>query len=195
MESNEFSDTLNEKEFLPKNNSKTKYLVIIFSIIALLIIAGIILLIYFGSKNTKGGNEDENENNNNKTYIGEIICTYNIEKENTEIKIFGDKFENITKFDLLLDNDKNISFQKEYLFDKKGEHTIKIILYEKINMDYMFTNIDNLISVEMKNNDENNSSDKITSMISTFENCINLKNFKKYSSFGKFQNKLNAKSI
>ena len=177
MESNEFSDTLNEKEFLPKNNSKTKYLVIIFSIIALLIIAGIILLIYFGSKNTKGGNEDENENNN-KTYIGEIICTYNIEKENTEIKIFGDKFENITKFDLLLDNNKNISFQKEYLFDKKGEHTIKIILYEKINMDYMFTNIDNLISIELKNNEENNANDKITSMISTFENCINLKNFK-----------------
>ena len=51
---------------------------------------------------------------------------------------------------------------------------MEIKLYEKLNMDNMFKNIKDLISIEMKS--ENNC--QITSMISTFENCNQLKEFK-----------------
>ena len=172
MENNEFADTLNDKEILPKKNSKTKILVIIFSLIALIIITGIILLIIFGSKT-----KDKEKDKENNKYLGEIICVYNIEKENINQTIFGEKYKKESEFDILLDN-KTIEFKKEYSFDTKGNHTIKISLNETINMDYMFTNIQNLISVEMINIEDNNNINKISSMKSTFENCINLKYFK-----------------
>ena len=88
MENNEFADTLNDKEILPKKNSKTKILVIIFSLIALIIITGIILLIIFGSKT-----KDKEKDKENNKYLGEIICVYNIEKENIKQTIFGEKYK------------------------------------------------------------------------------------------------------
>ena len=52
-------------------------------------------------------------------------------------------------------------------------HIVKINLYENLNMDYMFEDIKDLISVEMKSN----NICQILSMIGTFKNCIKLNDF------------------
>ena len=170
MENNEFSENFNEKEFTLKEKegkkSNIKFYIIGIIIISLPLIAAIAVIIYH-SLNPK----------NDTKYLGKINCVYNIKSISTKEKLFGDKFEKKSKFDLYIDN-KKVDFTKEYFFDKIGEHSIQISLNEKINMDFMFTDIKSLISVDMTNDNDNSKKNKIISMESTFENCINLKNFR-----------------
>ena len=71
-----------------------------------------------------------------------------------------------------MDNEK-IEYSKEYTFNKTGRHDVKFELYESISMDYMFQGIEELTSVIMFSIQY----PQIKSMISTFESCINLKQF------------------
>ena len=57
-----------------------------------------------------------------------------------------------------------INFTKKFKFNEEGNHIIRIDLYENLDMNYMFKNLDNLVSVEMNSN--NNC--QILSMISNF---------------------------
>ena len=85
---------------------------------------------------------------------------------------------NILNEDYILDshfsiyvNDEKIEAAKSYEFPSVGVYEIKYIFYDnKINLNYMFKNIDSLISVEMKSN----TSAIIINLISTFENCIKI---------------------
>jgi surface protein len=101
-----------------------------------------------------------------KKIIGDIHCIYNIKDTSKNIKIFGDEFIKESEFDIYID-DQKYNFSKEYLFKLEGNHNIKIDLYENINMNYMFKNVQDLISVKMVSN----YNCQILSMISTFENC------------------------
>ncbi len=67
-----------------------------------------------------------------------------------------------------------IIFSKEYKFESQGIHNVQFLLYSNnINMDNMFKDVSLITSVEMTTN----KNIKITSMISTFENCENLNDF------------------
>ena len=104
--------------------------------------------------------------------IGEINCVYDIQEDIENTRILGNEFLNESKLDIYIDN-KKIKYNKEYKFNSTGIHYITFKLYNNLNMDYMFKDIQNLISVEMisKNNGQ------ILSMISAFENCVQLINF------------------
>ena len=73
---------------------------------------------------------------------------------------------------MYIDNIK-IEYTKEYTFDKVGEHKVKFSIIAEINMDHIFKDIKDLISVEFILNEKK---DEILSMASTFENCENFKN-------------------
>ena len=105
--------------------------------------------------------------------IGSIICTYDIQNISKTTKLLGNEFEVKSLFDLYIDG-KKVQYSKEIKFNSIGKHKIEIKLYEKLNMDNMFKNIKDLISIEMKSEKDC----LITSMISTFENCNQLMEFK-----------------
>ena len=105
--------------------------------------------------------------------IGNIVCTYSIKNITKTTKLLGNEFEIKSLFDLYIDGQK-VQFSKEIKFNSIGKHKMEIKLYEKLNMDYMFKNVKDLISIEMKS--EKNC--PITSMISAFENCNQLNKFK-----------------
>ena len=107
----------------------------------------------------------------NQTMIGEINCIYDIKTTTNNTILLGNNFAQMD-FDIYLDN-KFIKYSKEYKINSKGEHKIQFKLYEDLNMDYMFKDVPDLISVEMKS--ENNG--QILSMISTFENAESLYEF------------------
>ena len=133
-----------------------KYLLIGISFIIIFVVIIILIIIF------KANKEDDNKNK-----IGEIKCIFKIDKINTKIKIIGNEFKKESDFDIYIEGNKLIDYSKEIIFNKTGELKINFELYENINMDFMFKNITNLISVEM--NSKKNA--KIISMISTFESC------------------------
>ena len=88
--------------------------------------------------------------------------------------LYGSEFKKgSSDFDLYIDG-KQIKYSRYYTFSTFGQHEVKLILYQNLNMDYMFKDAKDLISIKMKSNDDKC---KITSMISTFENCQNLQSF------------------
>ena len=55
--------------------------------------------------------------------MGAIICQFNIQKENQEIKILGDEYINKIKLDIYIDEEK-YDFSKIYKFNNVGAHKI-----------------------------------------------------------------------
>ena len=104
--------------------------------------------------------------------IGEINCVYEILTTSQNTLLLSNEYSKTSDFDIYIDN-KRIRYSKEYKFDTTGNHKIQIKLYNNINMDYMFKDVNELLSVEMVS-DQNC---QILSMISTFENCFNLNDF------------------
>ena len=157
---NEFSNFPNEKLISHQNRIRKIIIISILLIIFIAIIIPIILVLA------------SNSNTREKSEIAEINCNYNIQTVNEEIDILGEDFIKTSKFDIFIDDNK-IEFTKKYKFEKIKIYNIKYKFYENIEMDYMFKNIYSLISVEIISK----KTSKITSMISSFENCVNLESF------------------
>ena len=141
------------------------------SSVGLLFFIIIIILIIIISSHLQKEKNETNEPTDIEL-LGEIICTYDVQSISQNTILLGNEFKKESDFDIYVDNNK-IKYSKDYLFNSTGNHEIQIKLYKEINMDYMFKDVQDLISIEMKS--EKNC--KIISMISTFENCKNLKNF------------------
>ena len=144
--------------------------------VGLLLIAAIIIIIVVA---TRGDDKEEQDNKGkeeedddlNKEIIGEIDCIYEVENKN--IILFGEEFKKgNSDFGVYIDGEKK-KYSREYQFSSLGVHKVQLKLYSDIDMNYMFKNIKELTSVNMTS--EENC--KITSMISSFENCENLKFF------------------
>ena len=134
--------------------------IILFTWITIMIIE---LVIVFSEKK-KGDNR-----------IGVFTCIYEILDHTQNISLVSENFNTSSNYKIEIDD--SIYIQKNpnfYKFKFPGNHTVKFILYDEINMDNMFKNITDLVSIDMKS--EKNA--KITSMISVFEGCQNLKSFK-----------------
>jgi surface protein len=132
--------------------------------VLLLLIIIIIIIVNVSS-------DDDNNEKKPLNKIGEINCIYDVQTATQNTKILGNDFKK-HEINITIDGE-NIGYSKEYKFKSMGEHNVTFNLYENLNMDYMFKDVKDLISVEM-NSDKNC---KITSMISTFENCENLNKF------------------
>ena len=90
--------------------------------------------------------------------------------ENTVL--LGNEFNKNSDFDIYIDGTK-IKYSKEYKFDSLGKHNVQFKLQSNVNMDYMFKDVQDLVSVEMIS--EQNC--QILSMESTFEICYGLTEF------------------
>ena len=169
-------ETLNQKELSSeltglnkgeKDRKRKQYIIdISLSVLAFIIFIVIIIVSTSNSRDDEKNREDMSE-------IGEISCIYEIKTNDRETMLLGNEFIKNSDLDIYIDDIK-IKYTKEYKFSSTGNHKVKIALYNSINMDYMFKDVPDLISVEMKS--EQNC--EITSMISSFENCENLNSFK-----------------
>ena len=164
-----------QKKLLEQKSSSNitqKYIIIGFIILFLILITIIIIL----SVKLSSKSENETEDNDSIDYskvVGEINCIFNIENLNKDIFILSNEYQKENNnFDILINN-KKIKDSKIYKFPSNGLNILKYVLYGDINMDSMFKNIQQLTSVSMIST----KNTKITSMISTFEACINLQSF------------------
>ena len=148
-----------------EKEQRKKQLIIGISVGAVFIILLIIILIVALS----GGSSDDDSSS--LPTIGEINCEYDILSTEATI-ILGNEFNKNSDFDIYIDGTK-IKYSKEYKFDSIGKHKVQFKLQNNINMDYMFKDVQDLISVEMIS--EQNC--QILSMESTFENCYGLTDF------------------
>ena len=126
-------DLINDSNKI-KINKKIISLIVIISLIIISLI--IILIILLSSSKSY------------KSEIGQINCKYDVKIKNKDINILGEKFEKNSEFDIFIDG-KLIKYSKKYVFAQKKTYQIQFRLYENLNMDFMFKNIDSLISVEM----------------------------------------------
>ena len=130
------------------NEAKKNYFIIGGIMIALIILM-IVIIIFMAS-----GSSSDNKKNEKKSSIGTINAIYEINMINTKISILGEEFKKNSDFDIYIDNQKMNQYSKVYIFNKIGIYKINIELYEDINMDYMFKDIQSLVSVGM--NSKNN---------------------------------------
>ena len=114
---------------------------------------------------------------------GEINCIYSINNTKINTSLLSKEFENINNsiINIYINNNK-IKFKKEYQFSLIGNYDIKYELNSEVILDKMFKGINSLISV-VSIKVYTNSSIKILSMKSVFENCLNLQNISMNSFF------------
>ena len=145
-------------------------------IIGLLLFVVLSLIILVLINSSGDSTKKEKEKATSKKILGEINCLFKIDKIDykTKTEIIGKEFKKESDFSIIIDEERQEIFDKEYLFKGKGEHQIKIELYEDINMDYMFKGVKNLKSIIMVNS---TSDINILSMVGTFENCELLDTF------------------
>ena len=150
------------------NKLKKTQLFIGIGIAALLVILIIIIIIVAAS----GGGDGKEEASTLPVY-GIIKCIYDV-SSSSDTKLLGDDFTK--SFDLELWVDGNVQkFAKTYKFNSTGYHDIQFKIHSSsgVNLDYMFKGVEDLISIELTA--EQNC--EITSMVSTFENCLGLNHF------------------
>ena len=144
--------------------------IVLFSILLIIIILS---LSNSDSKEEPKESDEPDKPHDPDDLVGEINCVYDIFITSNPIIILGQEFNKKNDFDILIDG-QIIKYSRQYQFNSTGIHKIQFRLYEDINMDYMFKDVQSLYSVEMYS--EKNC--KILSMISTFENCYELEDFK-----------------
>ena len=160
---------IKSKKFFDKlDKKKLAYI----SIISLIVIAIIIIIIIVALSSSEDKNEEEEEKNKISPK-GEIICEYDVKSTEINTIILGQNFTKPTDFEIEI-NGEIINYNKEHKFNSFGKNIVIFKLNnEDINMNYMFKDISSLISVNMTSEKDV----KINSMISSFDNCENLKNF------------------
>ena len=139
-----------------EKSSLMKKMIITLIIIILIFIALIIIIILLSNSNE-----------------GKIKCRYNISDKLNDVQIINKDFKKNSNIDIIINGKKRIKFADRINFDEAGINVITFYFKNDINLDNMFKNISSLISVEM----EGKGNLKITSMISTFENCNNFEYF------------------
>ena len=151
---------LNKTEGLTKEKKK---LIIISSIVFSAIILIVIILIV----TIKPKSKEEKK----KEILGEINCVYDVPSVSRNTIILSNEFQKAdgVNFDIEIDG-KIVKYTKEYRFKEAGLNTVKFILYSPISIDFMFKDVFDVVSIDMYS--EKNL--EIKSMISAFEDCLNL---------------------
>ena len=147
---------------------RTKLIVVGSVALAILFVALIIIIAASSSKKSRGG-RGQKPDEDLKDILGEISCTYDVQSKSKNTMLISNEFKKSTNFDIEIDGQK-IKYAKDYRFEETGLNSVKFLLYEPINMDFMFKDVSDIISINMISN--NNL--EIISMISAFEDCQRL---------------------
>ena len=165
---NDFTvDDIISEETPPEKSSNLKKNLIVAGVAFSVIVVLIVLIILMGSKDK---DKDKDEKKIKKDIIGEINCNYQINEENKLIKIIGEDFKFGDNIDIVINTKPLNKPVKEYKFPSVGTYKINFLIYDSINMDYMFKDVSSLISAIMFSN----QNAKIESMVSTFEKTKHL---------------------
>jgi surface protein len=148
---------------------KTKFIIVGSVALAVLFIALIIIIAVSSSKKSSGKASEESSPEEPKDILGEISCTYNVRSISKNTQLLSNEFKKSTNFDIEIDGQK-IKFSKDYRFKSTGLNTVKFLLYEPIDMDFIFKDVYDIISIKMSSN----KNLEIKSMISAFEDCQEL---------------------
>ena len=82
-------------------------------------------------------------------FIGEINCIFDIKSTTRNTKILGNDFDKgKNNLNIYIDGEK-IKYSKEFKFKTAEEYKVRITFSENLNMDYMFKDVEDLISVDM----------------------------------------------
>lgn len=87
--------------------------------------------------------------NNNLKFS--FIATYNIVDSPYEVNLISTKFNLLNKDNtiLIIDN-KEVDFSKNYIFNEEGKHTVKMICLENLkDLSYMFSGCQELFSIDL----------------------------------------------
>ena len=122
-----------------QNNKANKKYFIIWTLICIFFILLISTKLIF-QKTEKGRKIKNNIIYAEVSIIGSITCIYDIQNITQTTKLLSNEFEVKSLFDLYIDG-KKVQYSKEIKFNSIGKHKIEIKLYEKLNMDYMFSKI------------------------------------------------------
>ena len=151
---------------------KTKLIIISSIVFALIIIVAIIIIVTSSGNNSQssgGGASGEEPHEEVKTKLGEINCVYDVKSISKNTVLLSNEFKKASNFDIEIDG-QVIKYSKDYRFEKIGSNSVKFILYEPLSMDFMFKEVPDIVSINMRS--DNNL--EIKSMISAFENCQSL---------------------
>lgn len=153
-----------------------KKILLIGGVIVLILLILIILVIVVSNKDSNNNSKDDSQNKeenpeqaDEEKKIGEINCIFDTSKKT---RILSKEFK--TQDIAIYVDKKKVIFTREYDFENFGIHHVTFLIFSDLNMDYMFKDIPELLSVEMISN----KTVKVTSMISAFENAENMVNFK-----------------
>lgn len=103
-----------------------------------------------------------------------LKCIYDIQSTSEYTQLMSSEYDN-ANISIKINGTKN-NYNYTLKLESIGITDIEFTIYEeKLKLDNMFKNIYSLISIGISSNDPNY---KITSMVSTFEGCMNLKNVK-----------------
>lgn len=145
MSLNDFNSDSQSKKGLNMSN-KTK-LILAISAFLIVIIAIVIIIIVIISIEKKKENKEKNE-----LVTAEIIGNYEIKSISKPTDILGIEYELDPQLEIYV-NGQKIKNSKSYEFNTIGQNKIQYIFYQnKINLNYMFKDINSLISIELKSN-------------------------------------------
>ena len=138
------------------DTNNLKNIIIIAGAVALMLVILIIIIVLATKKS------DSNEKSKNK--IGELVCIFDT---SSQTRILSDDFKT-QDIEIYVDGTK-IKFSREYKFPTFGIHHVNFHIFSDLNMDYMFKNIPEIVSVEMISDKKA----KISSMTGAFDKAEN----------------------
>ena len=127
---------------LNKGTSSPKNKIILIGGISIIVLMIIIIIIVIA---TSSSNSDEK--NIVFTKQGEIKCVYDVRSISKNTILLSNEFVKNSNFDIEIDG-QIIKYSKEYRFSSITQKKVKFILYDPVSMDFMFKDVNDVISVE-----------------------------------------------
>ena len=147
LESNELNSELTGLNKGDKEKKKKQILIAAGIGIAICVVMIIIIVLA-----TSGSSDSSEKEGRTQLPIGEINLVYDVQSSLGNTILLGNEYnKESSDFDIVIDG-KVIKYSKEYKFDSVGERNVQIKLYSNLNMDYMFKDVEDLISVNMNSN-------------------------------------------
>ena len=163
------------KEIDPGYKPPKTWLKIVLIILFIVVVIGMILAIVLSVMSLQNEKEEEKKEPEPpivEKIFGKIICKYLL-KEDTYSNILYEGFIPPKNFDVIIDG-KKIEKYQDYKLNQTGEYNITYqIKQNNFSMSKMFTEVNNLISVEMISN----GNCSLISIEQAFQNCKDLTHF------------------
>ena len=157
----------------PLKKIKKQHIVMGVIVVVVIILTIVIVVLAVKNKGSQKKDDDKDSDKEHSKDDAKGIINLEYKSGSKEVQIISENYEyEKDSFDIYIGDEKK-DFKKKYSFDDKNNQKVKIYVFEELNMDKMFKDIKEIISINI--NSEKNM--KIKSMESTFENCERLTTF------------------